>query len=125
MCEIYVRTEPRFNADPYLDVKCYKRGDVVTIQEDGWKWGSAELNNGAHSIIAVPGVAAAKMVALLTPELGDPLVNKMLQRRGFKFDIDSYEAAQKLAGAKPLDETAALSLVSIKPALVDPDIIGV
>lgn len=121
MCEMYVRTEDRINKESvYVDAKCYKRGDVVTIQEDGWPWGNAEINNGTHTIVKVPGVPSSKMSALVVPEIGDPLLNRVLQLRGFRFDIDTFESS----GRPALTEISALSLKVKKVALLDPDVIG-
>lgn len=35
---------------------CSKRGDVITIQADGWAWSSAELANPDWLIIVVSGL---------------------------------------------------------------------
>ncbi len=61
------------------------------------------------------------MTAFLAPELGDPVENKVLQRRAFKFDLDVLEKeyAQK---DQVIDESIALALKVAKPPLQDPDI---
>lgn len=117
MCELYVRTVSKTHPDPYLNVQNYKRGDVVHIAVDGWAWGSAELNNGASTIIKVPGVPASVLQSLLMSEPGDPKINRMLQRRAFGLNLAAY------AGGN-LTSASALALRFTKPALADPNVIG-
>ena len=124
MCELYIRTVERVNAeDKYATPKLTQRGDVIVIREDGWKWGSGETDSAEHIIVPIPGVPAGKLTAFLVPEIGDPMVNKMLQRRGFGFDLDAYFAALK-ADSKALTEGVALALKFVRPPIPDPNVIG-
>ena len=121
MAELYVRTIDKVNTlDVYADARCLKRGDVVAIVEDGHKWGSAELNNAHHQILKAPGIDAEKLRAYLLAEPGNDVLNRVLQARAFKFDLDAYA----IAPDKSLDtEAKALAFKVLKPPLVDPNVI--
>lgn len=72
------------HTDPVKERRgCWKRGMVVTVQEDGWTWGRMESkqvwiaegnaaaewpNQGRMGIVKIPGVPAAKALALLEPQ---------------------------------------------------------
>lgn len=92
MAELYIRTEDKVNPDLYLDVMCYKRGDVVSIVDDNWHWGESELNNAVHTIIKAPLVHKDDLNAFLEPEPSlDPVnISRTLQRRAFRFDLNNY-----------------------------------
>lgn len=136
MCELLVRVVDKINeADFYKDCQCTKRGDVITIQEDGWAWGKKELSNPDWRIIKFPGVPASEMSAFLQPELAPDPANppKTLQRRAFKFDVDhpSLPAAIKNAIADDKVETVtapaqtrATDFKVLKPKIEDKHVIG-
>lgn len=113
MAEFCVKRQDQVNPDPEKDSLCYKRGDVVTIQEDGWKWTEAE-QSGDLCVVKIPGVLVSDLTGFLEPEPGDRLTNKFLQRRAFKFDLDKHDG-------KPLDLGKALALQVVKPSKTDPD----
>lgn len=90
MAEMLVRTIDKVNKeDVYLDVKCTKRGHVIAICPDGWQWSETERTAPYWTIVKVPGVSVEDLSAYLAPEPGDPRMNRMLQCRAFKFDLDS------------------------------------
>lgn len=91
MCEMLVMAVDKFNPDPYLDAKQYKRGDVVCVQPDGWGWGKEELANPLFRIIKVPGVSVADALVFAESEVDiDPLnPSRMLQARVHKLDLDA------------------------------------
>lgn len=122
MCELLVRVVDKVNAqDPRKNAQLTKRGDVITVQEDGWPWSAAELAGNPWRVIAVPGVPADVVSAFLQPEPYDPVVDhKLPQRRAFKFDIDAFLALP--AGTK-LTRAQALALKITKPPIPDPDVL--
>ena len=134
MAELLVRVVDKVNADPYLNAKCTKRGDVIVVQPDGWPWGKDEQKNPAWRIVKVPGLSVIDASAFLGPELDtDPeQPSAVLQPRAFKLDLDHLPAsiAAVLADAKRRNPTArafmsAADLAALKlakPALADPDI---
>lgn len=89
MAEFLIRVTDKVNPDPYLDCRCLKRGDVVTIQEDGWAWGLLEKLNTQWRILAAPSISVLQAQGYLSPELPlDPQnPSRTLQSRGFKFDV--------------------------------------
>ena len=91
MCELLIRVVSKVNADPYLDAKCTKRGDVIAVVEDGWAWGTDELANPHWRIVRVTGVPAATAAAFISPEIEIDPANPslVLQRRGFSFDLSN------------------------------------
>lgn len=123
MCELLVRTVDKSNPDDiYLDVKLTKRGDVIVIREDGWPWSEAERTSPFWKIFKMPGIKASDLSAFIAEEPGDPKFNQTLQRRAFKFDLDSYASAV-FKGDIPAEITKtsdALSLKVAKPPVDDP-----
>lgn len=120
MCEMLVMREDKVNDDPYLDAQCYKRGDVIVIMEDGHPWSKEELDHPRWLVVKVPGVPRDKLTAYLVGEPGDPLQNKMLQRRAFTFDMDAHDQE----GKKDYNEAKALEKKKAKPARADPLVLG-
>jgi len=89
MCELLVRLVDKVNDDPELDLQCLKRGDVVTIQEDGWNWSERERTNPDWMIIKVPGVSISTFEYLLVPEPDDLSDLKHLRRRWNQINLES------------------------------------
>src|SRR4051812_28605536 len=89
MCEFLVWiVDSEKNEDPYKDCKRGKAGNVITIQEDGWNWTKAELNNPSWRIGSLKGVPPddPSMLKLMLSEEQqrkldnplDPLANEMV-----------------------------------------------
>jgi hypothetical protein len=136
MAELLVRVVSKVNADPYLDVKCTKRGDVIAVCDDGWAWGPAELTNPDWRILKVPNLTVTDVQGFLAPE---PEVNpahpsRMLQRRAFKLDMSNVtlpaalwawvQDSTRAVPTRTLNVTLAqlLALKVLKPALPDPNV---
>ena len=83
-----VQVVDKKNADPYVDVGCYKRGDVIVICPDGHPWSEAERTNPDWTILKVPG-AVDRHAGLLKGEPGDPRLDRMLRRRAHSIDLDA------------------------------------
>lgn len=97
MAELLVRIVDKSNPnDPQLDAKCHKRGDVVSIQPDGWAWSALEKSAPWWRIIKIPGATIEDLSAFLAEEPGDPVTNKLLRKRAFSFDLDAYSADMKV-----------------------------
>lgn len=139
MCEMLLRVVDKINLnDPYLDVKCLKRGDVVVICDDGWEWGSEDLRNPAWRILKLPNVSKSMAEAFLGPELDTDPANpsRMLQRRAFKFDVDNASLPLPIKAwladvsrANPsftagLSAAQLLSFRAAKPRKQDPNVLG-
>ncbi len=132
MCEILVYTIDKQGDDVYKNAKLEKRGDVITIQEDGWNWGDAELSDPSFLILKLPGVAIIDVASLISPELDttgskDPAVTdwaqltNTLQFRGFNLDLDSMQAAIPAIAAPVVSQPTkgVMTPVSVAPAPVD------
>lgn len=125
MCELLVMARSQVGDDIYRDAKLPKRGDVVTIQEDGWKWGKLEVSGDLFTIIQVPGVPVEKMAYLLGAELPGP--DQPDAKQGDLTNTLKYRtnrlnlAALSKAAVTETDITAARET---KPAIPDPRVIG-
>lgn len=60
----------------------YRPGDVVTVQEDGWRWGGEELAGPCFRILALPGFPAAS---------AEPLLGHLLPERDHNLAPTTYE----------------------------------
>jgi len=135
MAEFLIRVQDKVNPDsPYKDVKCMKRGDVISVCPDGWVWSVLELTVPHLRIVKCAGMALDEAEAFLAPEPGDPLLNRMLQLRQFKLDVNSaaLPAAIRnwIADDTRTQPFLAISLARVrgakflKPPVPDPGIIG-
>lgn len=112
--ELAVRLVDKINEDPYLDVRCTKRGDVIVVVEQGWKWGKKELENPEWGFFYVPA-SVHECMQLLSPELPQtPTPDRMLRKRAFSFDIEAYEAGER----------DIKKLIVTKKRLEDPRVLG-
>lgn len=134
MAELLVRVVDKTNADPYLDAKCLKRGDVVVVMPDGHGWGKQELINPDWRIVKLPGIPVSQATHFLGPELPEDPLNPslMLQRRAFKLDVDALpDPKGQMADRKrrnPLHKVnltvAELAALKVrKPSLPDPNVL--
>lgn len=95
MAELLVRVVDKTNPDPVFDAKLSKRGDVIAVCPDGWKWGVEEIANPDWRIISVPGVDPDDFSGLLAaePETNPNEPSRMLQFRAFRLDLDHDDLA--------------------------------
>lgn len=112
MARLVVRNRDKVNPDsPYLDAKCMKRGMVVDILEDGQSLGVEGDRYTGWTVVDLPGVLRDDLTAFLAPEPGDPLQDRMLQRRAFKVNLD---ALVSMRGRLRLQDVLALKVVVAK-----------
>jgi len=111
-------------ADAALNAQLTKRGDVISIQVDGFAWSDHERNSGTWTIVKVPGVPIDDLSAYLVPEPFNPMVDqhKLPQRRAFKFDIDRYQLLPAAAQAA-LIRAQALAFKITKPIVPNPNVL--
>jgi hypothetical protein len=98
MAEILVRVVDKVNKEFYLNCRCTKRGDVIVVAPDGWKWGTDERTDPQYRIISLPQYSVEDLQAFLAPEQPtDPSQSqRTLQRRAFKFDVDHPDLPQAI-----------------------------
>lgn len=151
MCELLVFTTNTVGDDVYRDAKLPKRGDVISIQEDGWQWGVDELHDSRFLVVKIPGTEISEVSALLSPEvdatmskdpafLNQSLLINTLQYRGFNLNLDAMqltvpivpiiktiEGVQRLVAPMPVDMSSASMLLAYKvkkAPITNPAIIG-
>jgi hypothetical protein len=77
--------------------KCY---DVITIQPDGWRWGSDELVHPWFRVLAWPSAALSDAQVLLTPLAADVDIDlnptTYRQYRGFYLDLSKALVPQSI-----------------------------
>lgn len=106
MAELLIKARDAVNADAEKDRRgCYKRGDVVIVQNDGHQWGAME-GPPNFVVLRIPGAARA-LAERLTEEqddddAGTPLQDEQGQRRAFRrrrwrVDLDALPAAIRTA----------------------------
>ena len=65
MAELLIKASDNFNPDPVKDLRgCYKKGDVVVVKPDGWKWGKEELKKEKFYILRIPDKKPEDLEAL-------------------------------------------------------------
>lgn len=93
MAELLVRTEDNtIPEDALMDLKSWKKGYVITVQENGWAWGSEELANPLFTIIKIPDMTVAQagmFMGYLDNSIRDSgIPDKENPLRAFKVDLD-------------------------------------
>lgn len=125
MCEILVKGVSLMHSDALTELAgCEKMGDPITVQEDGWHWGSEEIklpaNGGKFILIKVPGVAAS-VVRPFISELRDT-TGKVVARSKNNIDLNALATAfgQPLSSGAlsgSLTVPAVVALLAEKPAV--------
>jgi hypothetical protein len=96
---IYVRDDP-LTGDPNIDNMRHKRGDVITVQPDGWAWTGEEnkavwIAGGRLAsqwprtfvLLKIPGVSASKIRNLTAP--WNDVAGELYRRKQRFIDIDA------------------------------------
>lgn len=131
MAELLVFTTDTVGDDVYKNAKLPKRGDVITIQKDGWPWADGELKEPRFLILKLPGVAVSDLSSLISHEVSAAPSNdpgalqwihptNTLQYRGFHLDLDSLQVAYPNIVAPVVSQPVkgGMQPVSVAPAPV-------
>lgn len=131
--ELLVRIRDKVSEDFHKNIALTKRGDVIVVMPDGHDWGIEELANPDWRIIRVP-VSRVEAEAMVAHELkqSEEQDKRLLQRRAFKFDLDSLDKASLDWLADDSRKVPFLSLSAAamraikiqKPVIADHNIIG-
>jgi hypothetical protein len=99
MAELLVlRVSRSGHADPDVDAKRYKLGDVITIQDDGYEWSADDTETGHAKLVKAPGIPKQDFVQLLAKGALNP--NEHQRVRAWKFtDIVNIPATVNLPNA--------------------------
>jgi hypothetical protein len=97
MCELLLINYDKSDPDPEIDKWMYKRGMMVTVQDNGWAWNETELSS-AYKILYVPGITKAQALKFIkhkeslteVDDIGNPLP---LTRRRYVLDLDAWTPA--------------------------------
>jgi hypothetical protein len=71
------------NANPDIDAKRYKQGDVASIQDDGYQWG-AEATSDYARIVKAPGIPKEDFIQLLAESAPNPNEHRRIRLWVFK-----------------------------------------
>jgi hypothetical protein len=71
------------NANPDIDAKRYKQGDVASIQDDGYQWG-AEATSDYARVVKAPGIPKEDFIQLLAESAPNPSEHKRIRLWVFK-----------------------------------------
>ena len=120
MAEILIFMQDRIGDDVPRNAKLPKRGDVVTVQADGWPWGTAELGDPMFRVVALPGVAVSTLTDLLSWEVPtDPNITipsdltNTLQYRGFNLNLALASTLPVAARNFLADDTRATPILTV------------
>ncbi len=137
MAQLLYMLVDKVNKDPYSDAKAYKKGDVISVREDDdvpyeKDPGIAERLGTMWAVMRSPG-PARQYSSFVQSERGDPLKNRMLQRRAFKLDVALLsgkvvdvvdpKTQTKIDYVKVATEDVTIARVA-KAVLVDPNVLG-
>lgn len=127
MAEMLVRVVDKVNPnDDRLNNQCLKRGDVVTVQEDGWPWSPAELAGDPWVVIKLPDVGVSKALVYLAKEVAEgpeDAERRVLRRRMYSFDLDAAAVSKEQKEITLSGNDKALAILQVqKQPLFDPDV---
>jgi len=90
MAELLVRNIDKINPNSAeLNMQCFKRGDVIVVQEDGWGWSPAELAGSPWTVIKFPDGSVSAANSYLPPAYAaGPDDPRIILPRAFYFDLD-------------------------------------
>ncbi len=91
---IWIQDAPS-TGDAAMDAKRDKAGNVITVQGDGWKWTTNEINNPAWRVVKITGMApddpavtlfyrseqTQRLIDNALDPLANPLVNPLLRSK--------------------------------------------
>jgi hypothetical protein len=117
MCKAVVMVVDKIGADPYVDARSFKRGDVVDVVEDDHVFGKEEANHPQWRIFSFPGVSASEMRGFMAhePETDPSNPSAVLQLRAFGLDLTKLKDDASFA--------AIMAARIRKPPLVDPNVL--
>ena len=120
MAELLIMTHNHTHADPIKERRgSWKRGMVMDIHEDGWKWSETELTS--YKLVKMPGVLVGTIYEkYMSPQIEDPLaaVKVPYRRREYTIDLTQLtkqvETALANAVTPATTRVAALSAIAVK-----------
>ena len=97
-----------------------KRGDVVTVQADGWEWSQAERTSPDWLIIKTAGLLATDRDTLIACAQNFPLGK--FRRREWRLDLDNAPLPGRFAWPRvsesvTMTRVALVSILKRKPAM--------
>ena len=100
MAELLVRNIDKINPNSAeLNAQCFKRGDVIVVQEDGWGWSPKELAGDPWTVIKFPRGTVSAANSYLTPVYAEgPDDPRILLPRAFYFNLDAALPQTTFAG---------------------------
>jgi len=91
MCELLIKAISNTNPDPVKDQRgCYKRGDIVDVQADGFTWGREE-GLPRFYIVKIPGITVTQAKKYMAAHIGPTTQT----RRIYKQQWDKWQLAGK------------------------------
>ena len=132
MAEFVVLLVDKTHDDPAIDATLLKRGDVISVLEDGVDWGACTYAHPEWQVIRVPGwdVTEAR-VALLSQDIpttplaaidpnwkkGDPIPEPVrVRQRANCVDVDSLVATLEVVQPEVVSLAASAPLLDIHAA---------
>jgi hypothetical protein len=109
MAELLVKAVDASHSDPAKDAMCYKRGDVVDVQENGFAWGAMErlapASGGQFAIIQISDVTRQQVINWVMNHWNTDIagvdfeivnnVTNTIRRRRVRIDVDLVPAGVK------------------------------
>lgn len=115
MARMQIRKEDKVSDDPHLHAQLSKRGECISLVDDGHEFSPSE--HALYAIVDVPGVNQELLTAFVTADVRDHRPHRLLRRRGFRFDLDHWNG-------KPLTLDEALALKVRHEPIFNPDVLG-
>jgi hypothetical protein len=133
MAEILLRIVDSVTDDPKMAERASKRGDVISVQRDGWPWGREELKSEFWRVVKMPGVDPRDLADLMEPEVlaGKDGTLTIVRKRAKQLNVDKLEsvlvtklddstktgAEKAVVALDAIEVTAVLAVRETKPVI--------
>lgn len=82
-------------------IDAIKAGEVITVQPDGWGWGSEELANANWRIISAPILGTHAEILQMGYILGELMVHgKTYPRKAYLLNLSALPNSSQFSGAR-------------------------
>lgn len=90
MAELLIMANSNSHSDPIKDIRgCYKKGDIVDVQPDGFQWGKEECPPRFH-VVKIKGLDFKEAKYLMEPQLDIDNIT-IICRRAHQLDLESFK----------------------------------
>lgn len=116
MAEFLIKAISATNPDPVKNERgCYKRGDIVDVRPDGWKWGNEE-RLPKFVLVKIPGLDPKAALRFMEAhlDLTNPVEPILLRRRLWNVLVDDAGLPTQIKNALRTTGEVTVTLAQVR-----------